>query len=111
MRTLFRRANGVYYLSYEVNGKRKWSSVTANYSAGTIRMSEHALTKFLSVVGDQSLITLTPKHIDQYKRERIKTLSQQWRQRPEFQNFVDRVKMLCGGFEPQMLKVVATTEQ
>src|SRR5258708_37802793 len=114
MPSLFRRANGVYYLSYEVDGKRRWkstgvrhkrqavkamfnfkepaaqptqrislsefvdeflSSATANYSAGTIGIYKQALTKFLSLIGDQSLSTITSKHVDLYKTERLKTLS------------------------------------
>ena|SRR5260221_357679 len=100
MPSLFRRADGGYYLSYEVKGRRKWkstgvgqkrqfveamlnvkepvpqpvkvislsefmneflSSATANYSAGTIGIYKQALIKFLTLVGDQPLTSITPK--------------------------------------------------
>src|SRR5208283_2564906 len=114
MPTLFRRENGVYYIVYSIDGKRKWkstlstekhlaikalmnfnkllsnssrrillsrfiddflASATSNYSRGTIGIYKQSLTKFLSVIGDRWLGSITPKHIDIYKTERLKCLS------------------------------------
>lgn len=51
------------------------SSATTNYSPGTIGIYKQSLTKFLSLVGNRLLKSITPKHVDLYKTERLKTLS------------------------------------
>ena len=114
MPTLFKRENGIYYIAYSVEGKRKWkstgetekhlaisallkfdkllaqtskrillskfieeflTSATTNYSTGTIGIYKQALTKFLAITGDRWLTSITAKHIDLFKTERLKGLS------------------------------------
>src|SRR5207247_656569 len=50
-------------------------SATTSYSAGTKGIYKQALSKFISTIGDMSLTSVTPKHIDKYKTDRLKNLS------------------------------------
>ncbi len=114
MPSLFQRSNGVFYIAYSVDGKRRWkstgkrqrnlainvllkfdkltaqpakrvllsefaedflASATTNFSSGTIGIYRQTLASFVSIIGDLHLSAVTPKHIDIYKTERLKTLS------------------------------------
>jgi len=49
-------------------------SAVSNYSAGTLKIYKDALSNFQSVVGDLPLQSVSLKHIDNFKTERLKTV-------------------------------------
>ncbi len=116
MSTLFRRANGYYYIVVDLkDGSRRWiSTKTKNRSAalrklvreesnpvtvsamrlsefkeaflayaktvfspGTNKIYRQALTHFDNFIGDICLDAAKPKHIDFFKRQRLKTVRPQ----------------------------------
>ena len=51
------------------------SFAEGNFSQGTVGIYRSALRKLLSIVGDIPIVSLSPQHFDNYKVERLKTIS------------------------------------
>lgn len=52
-----------------------------------------------------------PQHFISFGAWKNLDAIKEWRERPEFKAFVGKVKMLCDDFQPQTLKLVATSEE
>ena len=62
-------------ISLSVFSSELFSYVQTNYSATTLPIYRRAMDNLLSIVGDSSLSSLSARHFDQYKTERLKTIS------------------------------------
>jgi len=114
MPSLFKRSNGIYYISFEEEGKRRWKSTGQKYkpaalrellefkklrssykpkvslqafikdflsyaevssSPKSVRLYRSTLRKFLLVIGDKLLTSITPKDVDEFRTHRLKEVS------------------------------------
>ncbi len=114
MPSLFKRANGVYYVAFSDNGKVRWKSTgqklkplalkalfdfqkllqqqpprilfsqfekdfldyaVFNYSCRTVEVYRHTLRQFRAITGHIWLSSIIPKHVDQYKIVRLKSIA------------------------------------
>jgi len=51
------------------------SFAEGNFAQGTVGIYRSALAKLLSIAGDVPIVSLSPQHFDNYKVERLKTIS------------------------------------